>query len=137
MLDMQKKDWSKRQDITTCLDISRPQLQEGNNDDGGWGGRWWPKENMRRERWWAGSGRNIVRLWAPVVLSLLSLGGDTLYSWSLLTRLDFQLSQALSLLHTAPREGKGCCLVLCVAGCCAESPGGLIGIGGEGEKRTR
>lgn len=90
MLDMQEKDGARDEISPHVWDISRPQLQEGTMMMAG--GGMWSKEKMRRERWWAGSGRNIVRSWAPVVLSLLSLGGDTLYSWSLLTRLDFQLS---------------------------------------------
>jgi hypothetical protein len=69
-------------------------------------------EDETRGGWWAGSGRNIVRSWAPVVLSLLSLGGDTLYSWSLLTRPDFSSARLFSSAHRTARK-KGGCLVLC------------------------
>lgn len=42
------------------------------NDEGLWGGGV-EGEDETRDRWWAGSGRNIVRSWAPVFLSLLFL----------------------------------------------------------------
>lgn len=40
------------------------------NDEGLWGGGV-EGEDETRDRWWAGSGRNIVRSWAQCFLSLL------------------------------------------------------------------
>lgn len=97
------------------------------------GGEVVSKEKMRRERLVGRVGTKYREVVGPSGLVFVVLGGDSLYSWSLLTRLDFSSARLFSSAHRTARKREA--VWFCVAGC-AESPGGLIGIG-EMERRGR
>lgn len=62
MLDMQKK-MEQRDKMSPHVWIYPDRNSKRDNDDGRWGGGV-EGEDETRDRWWAGSGRNIVRSWA-------------------------------------------------------------------------